>query len=751
MLPKLIASAFIATYVFIQGTLVDAQIQDANSSFLFQNHTVDAGLSGSDTGTMLRGATGRIPTNPQQSVPTVLVAESTQSPDDAVIGMAKTYLSNYDIQKAAVYTSGGYVTEQASENDFIVKDVIYDVDANGNNIMAHVRLDRYYNGLRVIGGDAVVHINTIESSLLDISQTLDKPIKVSTDEVASMQVMESSSTSRELVIYTFYDDEPTLAWDVVKSGIAADGTPMVVHYILDASNGKELTKFSDTMSFMATGWPGIPLANEVEGAPLSALNELVINPACPATPAISSTGKGSTMYSGVKDLSTTKINDAYQLWDNEDRNCHFTVYYCGNTNSQPPGTQMQTCNHDVSDVFPTTTDDIWGDTTIANPNTAAADAHYGFGATFDFFKKTFNRNGVFDDGRTGVHSRVHAYHCNQNVCGPNNAFWDGIAMNYGDGDGKVYFKPLVSLDIAAHELTHGVTDATAKLKYASESGGLNEATSDIMAVLTDFFTNGDAGNYLIGEQVFLLKPFLRSMIQPSDDGVSYDCYCSPVQTVDVHLSSGVANHFFYLLTEGTTGGNPSRTCNPNDCREATKSGTLSGIGRDKAGQIWYRALTTCFGENTNYKMAATCTIQAAKDLYTTMEAQAVRNAWIAVNVEVPITSVPSKKPPLKPSSSTLKPQKRAKQKKATKKQAPMDSVSTGNVLGVINSTSMNSTQMPLNLTQLVDAAGLPTLPIEKTSASLTTTSTYYASSSTNSTYASTSTTVRNVTEGTDLF
>jgi Zn-dependent metalloprotease len=150
-------------------------------------------------------------------------------------------------------------------------------------------------------------------------------------------------------------------------------------------------------------------------------------------------------------------------------------------------------------------------------------------------------------------------------------------------------------------------------------------------------------------------------------------------------------------------------------------------------------------------MAATCTIQAAKDLYTTTEAQAVRNAWIAVNVEVPITSVPSKKPPLKPSSSTLKSQKRAKQKKATKKQAPMDSVSTGNVLGVINSTSMNSTQMPLNLTQLVDAAGLPTLPIEKTSASLTTTSTYYASSSTTSTYASSSSIVRNVTEATDLF
>ena len=89
------------------------------------------------------------------------------------------------------------------------------------------------------------------------------------------------------------------------------------------------------------------------------------------------------------------------------------------------------------------------------------------------------RDGIFGNG-TGAPSRVH-YGSNYV-----NAFWDGTKMTYGDGDGA-QFGPLVSLDVAGHEMSHGVTENTANLTYSGESGGLNEATSDIFGTMVEFY------------------------------------------------------------------------------------------------------------------------------------------------------------------------------------------------------------------------------------------------------------------------
>ncbi len=348
-------------------------------------------------------------------------------------------------------------------------------------------------------------------------------------------------------------------------------------------------------------------------------------------------GVGFTQHSGKVSLYTSFSDGVYQLKDAE-RYCHFTANYCGNpsANINSPeffdddnfnDDQTDFCSGTLSETF----DNIWGDTTSSNEDTASADAHFGHAASFDFFLNHFGRQGIYGDGR-GVYSRVHA---GQNL---NNAFWDtkhGV-MSYGDGDG-VEFKPFTALEIVSHELTHGIIDATSELVYAGESGGLNEATSDIMGILVDFHSRDRSvynPNYFIGETLsYQSGRFLRSMIQPSDDGVSYDCFCSIDFTkVDVHFSSGIANHFFYLLAEGTNNGSPSRTCNVGDCRKATGSGTLIGIGREKAGNIWYRALTIYFTSQTNFVMARFATVQAAKDLYTDTEVEAVNKAWAAVNV-----------------------------------------------------------------------------------------------------------------------
>ena len=159
---------------------------------------------------------------------------------------------------------------------------------------------------------------------------------------------------------------------------------------------------------------------------------------------------------------------------------------------------------------------------------------------------------------------------------------------------------------------------------------------DIFGTMVEYYANNanDPGDYLIGEEIYKTPgQALRYMQQPSIDGSSSDCWYSGVGGLDVHYSSGVANHLFFLLAEGTTGGVPSKTCVTGNTRVATGTGTLVGIGRAKAEKIWYRALTTKMVSSETFLQARQHTIAAAEELYGvgSTEAVAVANAWTAVN------------------------------------------------------------------------------------------------------------------------
>jgi Zn-dependent metalloprotease len=183
-------------------------------------------------------------------------------------------------------------------------------------------------------------------------------------------------------------------------------------------------------------------------------------------------------------------------------------------------------------------------------------------------------------------------------------------------------------------MSHGVTENTAGLTYSGESGGLNEATSDIFGTMVEFYANNsnDPGDYYIGEEFDLTSHTgFRRMDNPALDGDSLSCWNSGAGNVDVHYSSGIGNHFFYLLAEGsgakTIGGKPhnSPTCNGS---------TVQGIGSAKAANIWFRALDVYMTSGTNYAGARTATLNAARDLFGTgtPEYNAVAAAWSAVSV-----------------------------------------------------------------------------------------------------------------------
>ncbi|HET7655811.1 MAG TPA: M4 family metallopeptidase, partial [Luteimonas sp.] len=278
----------------------------------------------------------------------------------------------------------------------------------------------------------------------------------------------------------------------------------------------------------------------------------------------------------------------------------------------------------------TDADNSWGDNSTSDAATVAADAHYGVAETFDYFKNVHGRNGIANDGK-GALSRVHYGRRYAN------AFWsDGcFCMTFGDGSGGIL--PLVAIDIAGHEMSHGVTSRSADLIYSGESGGLNEATSDIFGTMVEYYSNNgnDTPDYLIGEEIFANNDgseAIRYMFKPSLDGASPDCYSSSVGNLDVHYSSGIGNHAFYLMAEGATvpaGFNLSASqlvCNGN-----TAAG---GIGRDAASKVWYRALTVYMTSGTDYADARAATLQAAADLYGSGSSQynGVASAWSAVGV-----------------------------------------------------------------------------------------------------------------------
>jgi len=221
-------------------------------------------------------------------------------------------------------------------------------------------------------------------------------------------------------------------------------------------------------------------------------------------------------------------------WSMRDAVGNYTTDLNGSTSSTAAGTTF------------TDADNIWGNGAVSDRASAGVDAHYGAGKTFDYYKNIQGRNGIWNTG-VGARSRVH-YGTNYV-----NAFWDGSQMTYGDGASNTH--PLVELDVAGHEMSHGVTENTAALVYTGDAGGLNEATSDIFGTAVEWYANNasDTPDYLIGEEININgngTP-LRYMDKPSKDGGSRDCWSSTLGGLDPHYSSGPLNHWFYLASEGS--------------------------------------------------------------------------------------------------------------------------------------------------------------------------------------------------------
>jgi thermolysin len=465
--------------------------------------------------------------------------------------------------------------------------------------MAHTHVQQVVGGVPVWEGEAVVHLKS-DGELSLITDELKETVAVETTPnltpgdalMAAKRMYRGSRFMTEeprIALYIFRgEDRDHLAYRVEMPRI--DGSDETADWVIfvDAHTGENVFQYNNLQ-----------------------------------------TGSGSSLYSGTVTMNTSSAAGTFYMEDLTRRMGTFNMNSTGNESTGGGGTQSRY----------TDTDDVWN-TTIQR---AGVDAHFGAAWTYDYYLNKHSRNGIDGAGGPGVTtaaansgislitSRVHFGSSGRY----NNAFWFNNRMSYGDGDGT-NFSPLTTVDICGHEMTHGVTERTANLTYAGESGALNEAWSDIMGAMVEAYKDGavSSDTWKIGEDAYTpgtAGDALRRMDNPNAVGDPdhysvrlYQGSCTPSSLNDncgVHTNSSIANHAYYLISNGGT--------------NRVSGIAVTGIGTSAAERIFYRALT--FGymtSGTNFSGARTATLNAATDLYGTGSTQynGVAQGWCAVGV-----------------------------------------------------------------------------------------------------------------------
>lgn len=361
-------------------------------------------------------------------------------------------------------------------------------------------------------------------------------------------------------------------------------------------------------------------------------------------------GAADTRYSGRQNITTdfqagAPAGSQYRLRETRDGHVIATLNY--NYLDESPA-----ANGAATDF--TDNDNNWnkteyGDSAVsANLDDAALEAHFNMEIVNDYWRDVHQRNS-WDNKNANIASMVHV------TSGGNfldNAYWNGIAMYFGDGDGAGD-PPQTSIDDCGHELGHAICQTTSSLVYRWESGAINEGFSDIWAAcITNYLLKkypaipGKKTVWRLFEESSnpkAVKPGLRDMSNPglfNDPGTykgtnwvpaSYDVCAVPNGTAGandncgVHTNSGVLNHWFYILTHGDTATNSFGV-----------PYALAGIGFGKSDSIAYLTELN-LTPNSGYKTTRNVSVNAAIALFGDgVEAQAVRDAWLAVGVDTAV-------------------------------------------------------------------------------------------------------------------
>jgi Zn-dependent metalloprotease len=460
--------------------------------------------------------------------------------------------------------------------------------------MVHIRYEQVYKGLEVWGSDLYIHFDNqgILSSLTgryqktpvqiqNISAKISSSgaISIALNELKSRTTIATfSNQTQDLLKYhgpsareiIWYDktEIPHLAWFIeLRPGLSQDW-----YYFIDADNGSILNSYSNVCFDGAASGSGTDLngVNRTFGTYQVGSNYFMLDASQP-------------MFNSTQSQIPNNPLGAIVCLDlrNNDLSSSSQFYYVTSTNNQ------------------------WTDP-------ASISANYNAITTYNYYRTVQNRNSIDDSGMT-IYSTIHV---TQNGQPMENAFWQGTMMCYGDGG--TTFKPLAGgLDVAAHELTHGVTQHTSNMEYKDQSGALNESMSDVFGKLVDT-TSWQIGATVIKDLQSYPSGALRDMSNPHNGGNPGDPCWQPANMSEyvnttqdnggVHVNSGIPNYAFYFVA--------------------------SAIGRSSAGKIWYRAETTYLTHTSQFLDERIATEKAATDLFgsNSNELTAVKKAWDNVGI-----------------------------------------------------------------------------------------------------------------------
>lgn len=437
--------------------------------------------------------------------------------------------------------------------------------------MTHVRYNQAVNGVSVEGSEVVVHFNKnneVVSVNGRINQNIaedpvDTTVSLSSDAalksaLSSVNAPEELTyePSTELVVLPFEGEHYT-AYKVNVNFMGEEPGNWFV--FVDANTGKVIDQYN-----------GLMHANEGK----------------------SQKGVGKGVHGEHRELHITQVKEPnsgtkFALADYSHENLGGIETYDAKNDNTSSNDTLYVGN---SAAF------------IGDYDRALVDAHYNSEKVYEYFLNEHGRNSLDGEGMAII-SKVH-YGTNYN-----NASWNGRWMTYGDGDGIFMTSLSAGLDVAAHEMTHGVITHSANLVYRNQSGALNESFADVFGALVD------DSDWEMGEDIMAPAAkaegvtVLRSLSNPnsvivsneqrraySTNGGVYpdhmDEFYNMPTSVDgggVHVNSSITNHAAYLIAQE--------------------------IGREKLGQIYYRALTVYLTSNSDFSDAREAVVQSAIDLY----------------------------------------------------------------------------------------------------------------------------------------
>lgn len=509
----------------------------------------------------------------------------------------------------------------SADNFFHTYGELFGLSSNDNLILSkmdsdnlgfvHERFEQYYAGIKIEGAQYILHSKEgrVVSANGKIISGLNLNITPTVLEEFALTTAFNCVESKE---YAWQDSNQVNIWIHNQNKKLEDLYPK--GKLVIACKQKEFSKSSKDFILawrfeIRTARISDSRIVYVDANTNQLISVLPIAPDCIPTAA-------QTTWHGTQSISTTYNGSNYIL----DEQCfnhgdiHTVDYYYAWNSEYTDG------------------DNIW-----TTNNQEGAEAHRNGRMTLDFFYNYFNRNSFDNAGST-----IHIY--NEDFTDPNNAHWDGSNGVYlGNGGSSSAYDDFGTIDIVAHEITHGVTQNSAGLNYINESGALNEAFSDILGTGAERYYEGACCfDWLIGEDRNGGTLYTRSLSDPKNWGAhitgsgnfaigqpnTYQgtyWYTGTLDYGGVHVNSGVLNYWFYLLSQGGSGTNDNGY-----------SYTFSGIGFNDAVLIVNRTLTVYLSPASVYGDAKIGSFQAAIDLFGSGSTQynTVVDAWCAVGLGI---------------------------------------------------------------------------------------------------------------------